>query len=734
MRATIHKRRVRLDEVQVKGPSRELTRLQTDKERDDAQNKAWLDNLDNPEGGSICTYCGKKFDRRAVLISHTKVCQNKIKPNHALVTKAIDHDESSNSNSFDAFLAAEENVKAEPETVANDLVSLNKRKRKRAYKAMLNDDQPELDEEKSSNVGSNADATENVDFNEHGESAAPNDVDAKKDATDAPRVWNIILADAEKSVSKNVDTTIPVKEIKVENKKVDIKAKSKSSTKCTFCHKLFSNTSNLRRHIQSLHFRQRRFVCKVCKEFRAPRRGDVIHHLTTKHEFFGDKTEALELICVKEEVMSSTGGSSRRKNRHIDLLKDDTEEVIGNGPDESADVTPMDTSNENSNVEFEHSNGSTSLPLDSGNQTTDDDGSASSKRKGRPKGAKLETMKRNERSHSVSELMVSQTQTRRPVRNRTMPVKEGFVYDLATLLKKDPKNYREPQPQSQHVTPIATPCSSPPLPPPVAPTKSSKSRNSSQNSTESSSRKHSIDEVKVQKPQPATPTVPASKKAIPPPPTPSPISSPPPIAPEIKGSAHTMALEAVTKNRATFYKPPELPTTRPLSAPIKIAKHRELEANAIKDWRIVKKANQLIQRGGNKTVLNLKRNGGTKMAKRLASKSSSSNKLKSSENILNKMNGKSSSSSSLSSSSPAKNSNQSKNKNRRVVPVVISASESSEISGSDTEIKVQSAPVTPTRRMTLLERLAENKTKKLNETMGKPSVGKTSGSTDKSIF
>lgn len=730
MRATIHKRRVRLDEVQIKGPSRELTRLQTDKERDDAQNKAWLDNLDNPEGGSICTYCGKKFDRRAVLISHTKVCQNKIKPNHVLVTKAIDHDESSNSNSFDAFLAAEENVKAEPETVVSDTVSLNKRKRKRAYKAMMNDDQPDLDDEKSSNVGSNADATENVDFNEHSESATANDADAEKDASEAPSMWNIILADDEKSASKSEETAIPVKEIKIENKKVDGKAKSKSSTKCTFCHKLFSNTSNLRRHIQSLHFRQRRFVCKLCKTFRAPRRGDVIHHLTTEHEFFGDKTEALEFICVKEEVMPSTGGSSRRKNRHIDLLKDETEEVGGNDPDESADVTPMDTSNENSNVEFEHSNGSTSLPLDN---ATDEDlnGSASSKRKGRPKGAKVETVIRIERSHSVSELMVPQT--RRPVRNRTMPVKEGFVYDLATLLKKDPKNYREQQPQSQHVTPIATPSSSPPLPPPppVAAAKSSKSRNSSQNSTENSSRKQSIDDVKVEKPQPATPVVPASKKTVLPPPIPPPISSPP-IA-EIKGSAHTMALEAVTKNRATFYKPPEIPTTRPLSAPVKIAKHRELEANAIKDWRIVKKANQLIQRGGSKTVLNFKRNGGTKLAKRLASKSSSSNKLKSSENILNKMNGKSSSSSSLS-SSPAKNPSPSKNKNRKLVAAVKSASESSEISGSDTDIKVHSAPVTPTRRMTLLERLAENKTKKLNETMGKPSIGKTSGSIDKSIF
>lgn len=75
MRDSILKRRTRIDEVQVKGPSRELARLQTDKERVDSQNKAWLDNLENNESSSknVCLYCGRQFDRRAVLLSHHKV-------------------------------------------------------------------------------------------------------------------------------------------------------------------------------------------------------------------------------------------------------------------------------------------------------------------------------------------------------------------------------------------------------------------------------------------------------------------------------------------------------------------------------------------------------------------------------------------------------------------------------------------------------------------------------------
>lgn len=75
MRDSILKRRTRIDEVQVKGPSRELARLQTDKERVDSQNKAWLDNLEdnNSSSKNVCLFCGRKFDRRAVLLSHLKV-------------------------------------------------------------------------------------------------------------------------------------------------------------------------------------------------------------------------------------------------------------------------------------------------------------------------------------------------------------------------------------------------------------------------------------------------------------------------------------------------------------------------------------------------------------------------------------------------------------------------------------------------------------------------------------
>lgn len=75
MRNSISKRRTRIDEVQVKGPNRELARLKTDKDCTDLQNDVWHDNLENGTNSSknVCLYCGRQFDRRAVLFSHHKV-------------------------------------------------------------------------------------------------------------------------------------------------------------------------------------------------------------------------------------------------------------------------------------------------------------------------------------------------------------------------------------------------------------------------------------------------------------------------------------------------------------------------------------------------------------------------------------------------------------------------------------------------------------------------------------
>lgn len=716
MRESIHKRRTRLDEVQIKGPSRELTRLQTDKERVDAQNKAWLDNLENPENSSICTYCGKRFERRAVLISHIKVCRNKVKPRNTLLKKKVlekevattnwnrEFDDSSNSNSFDAFFAAEESIKTETMDVETiDTTNINKRKRKRALKAVNIDGPMDLDDEKALNDCWNSDVVNG---------ACDTPINSSPVAELDAQVKTVATSTRSNQTPETIKNANKMEESLVEIKKEDLKkdeakkgvvklydGKSNRSSNCRFCDKTFSNASNLRRHISMLHNLQRRYGCALCENYSALRKVDVYQHFSAEHSVY-EKSEAIKFICVKEEeIVPRSLNTSRRKEKHTEVLKDEVESAV-----EIKEETPMslDTSNDNSNIDLDLGNVSdNSLSMSqSGNQsangTSDSAAVSGIKRKGRPKGTFKDAMKIVERSQSVGEPNTS-SQSRRPVRNRIMPVKKDFVYDLSTLLKKEVAAFRDQQ-QSPQFTPISTPSSSPPL---VVVKPSVK-------------RCNTVDERIENDPLNSTEEEESREK------------SPEPV--KINGTAHTMAQDAVNQNRAVFYKPPELPTERPISAPIKIKPQRPTDSNSIKDWRVLKKPNQIVRsrksEDAKSETIALKRKHMTGKLKRLSEKSLL--KFKSGESNITKMNGKNAT------SSPLKTYQNHKAKN---VPTKVESTKSvsldgSEVSESDSEqkgLKTQSAPSTPTRRMTLMERMAENKTKKLNESMAKMSIGKSGG-------
>lgn len=697
MRDAISKRRTRLDEVQVKGPSRELTRLQTDKERDDAQKKAWLDNLENSESGSICTYCGKKFERRAVLISHTKVCQNKNKTNSILVTKAIDHDESSNSNSFDAFLAAEDISKPMTDEQP-DVSGANKRKRSRAFKAVINENQIDMEDDKSLNMYWNEDGDSSAgEYRSNGSPFAELEATERVAATAAPITWNIIDPDTRLNVNVGTveESPIDVKTIKSEpvedaNRSSDRKS-SKAVSTCQVCSKTFSNVSNLRRHMQTLHSRVRKFACLFCNKFVASRQSEVVQHAMAAHSC--DRISALKMVDAREEHVGgpSAVGSSRRKNKHTDVLSDDAELTIiepeaaaTEEVDESEPVTPMDTSNENSNADIEqenHSNDSTlELQDKSANQSVDDDESAATavKRKGRPKGSFKAVVRKPEKTETVSEVNI--TQTRRPVRNRIMPIKRDFVYDLATLLKGKDVMPRE---REQHSTPITTPCSSPP-PMPA----------SSQATTKAAKHRHSLPAVDYARIQPEADVKQPEKPTV--------------TVEPIKGAAHVMAMAVVAKSLAAFYKSPDLPTER--STPIKsVVKPRDFDSNALKDWPAVKKPNQIIgnrKLNGGKMSIASARVSNSIQCKRLKRLSSQptlpSHRLKSSENILMKLNGKNASNIEL---SPHKE----KYKGWSPNDIAGTKSESSEVSGSDTDMRDTKTQASAPARKTVVERLAEIK-------------------------
>lgn len=710
MRDSILKRRTRIDEIQIKGPSRELARLQTCQEKADAQNKAWLENLENIDASvsvNVCTFCGKRFDRRVVLLSHSKVCQQKYKSTEIVSTtkKAIKEengsvdtesietnigcwpstnlDESSNSNSIDT------------DTYLRQNSTVNKRKRNRTLKANIEGKQAETDDD-------NADQK----FKEEEKEKVDRPTDMELEVSDGgsnanTTTWNII----DPETKMNICT---IKEIKREEATPLTdpangekgKDKETSSSKCKYCNKNFSNPSNLRRHITMLHVRQRKFGCLLCTEYRAFRKTDVIQHIHTVHEFAGKKASIAEYISEKEDMTSNfQPAQNRRKDKHTAVLKDDEVQVILEPDDtETSSSVPFpDAISDSSNiVSTENSTNSTLDENASSNQQN------SIKRKGRPKNiARRRLSQKIERSVSADTNVA-----RRPVRNRTMPVKKDFVYDLSNLLKKDaalysfkehhpaPEELREKQhaavTRSRNVSPSPT----------TDKQQHKKRRNTIQGNT-------SVDESEKQNGSAEVSTSEDTRTA------------------SIKGAADVMATLAVNSNRAIFSKPPKLPTERT----VKHKSVRLFDSSAIRNWPILKrpmraglkaKANSLNATTHNfRHVLKRKRNyvsASRKLATKIRHNSDGEETLKvnGSDNTIDDDVEKPAKiikiSTKIADKIQMKYAENIGDKSKQIETEKKLSKETDHATNAvDCEL--------PKRRMTLLERLAENKTKKLKESM-----------------
>lgn len=823
MRDSILKRRTRIDEVPVKGPNRELARLQSDKEIADSQNKAWIDNFEDSKCiANICIFCNRRFERKAVLLSHQKVCQLKKKSSSRIsLSRKIDQtktngwndrdfDDSSNSNSLDApyldesskstaksekekSTKVEKSIKAEIEDTLDPITTTNKRKRNRAVKAVIIENANDTDDEKSLNVCWNIDESTKI----KEESVSPGnvpDVSTANNNVNTNNSWNID------------DSEAPIDE-SVSNEK---KTRSTSGTKtrpkltsshCKYCFKKFSNPSNLRRHITMTHSVPQKFTCNLCKvdEFRARRKTDMINHMRTKHQFGGERAEAFKFVTINDEPSPKQPPSiNRRKERHTEVLQDDEEEIfIESEPFVPAnDEEPIDnqqlndTSNENSNIETDDASGI--------NEQLDD------KRKSRTRAK--EKLKKLERTLSFGDKKSIETlPARRPVRNRTMPVKKDFVYDLSTLLKKDYKDFQHEFPK-QTLTQLT----------PQQPTIQHKSRPASPTPAESrpNRRRNTLPDASDQQTQPQTietdETVKdesnsmakgeTNKQAQPsqtvtlPQPKDETITVNQTTVEQnyIKGAAVAMAKQAVKANRAVFFKAPDLPAERPITAPVATAPQRQFDATSMKDWPILKRPPAIFDESKSKIsiikVPGLKRKKRSCLLKNVANNQKSllhRNRLHELKNSMNghtdkhisKCNNDSDSNSKndasikisakladkiqmqctqndcktvdlntltckdLSSSDPLINAAAAPDAAPDAAPAAAASLLANKLDSSLETISVSSsvtttisvattvATATP-RRMTLLERLAENKTKKLNESLSRMTIGNSDNDSD----
>lgn len=532
MRDTIMRRRTRISEIQVKGPSRELLRLQNEASQ---QRVTWPDNYTGvggkplPDAGrsskaaqsstkssttkhtSLCSYCGKTFDRRAALGTHLKSCPSKTSSSSNNVSKSLEADsrlsalqenDESNSNSADSFMAMlnreksiqakiheQEQYIASTKTECNEVsagdkvpdnlcdnLKLNKNKRKR-FKA-----------EKLS-IG---EVVEEVDLDQSWESVSPEK----------------FFGFAEEDAKNQNGTRDPIKPKKPKLNLDD----DQLTTDCSMCDRKFANLSNLRRHVAMLHYREKKFGCTLC-QFQAFRRVDVLNHLVLSHSVVGDKQDALRFVrlialdknkfsvekdkaiadalirmqqklpvgidlAVGDELMDESSQSGSVLNSVLDgddiIIPLMNEDDLATSMD-FQDIIPMDdfivkdkiTDDKPVESLLRQSVDSNSmlfdpLQLNASQLETLPLPQERQKRRGRPKGSKGSKPNRKSLNailtpapyvadtfepprkpsklmrHSSSNSSSSEEQSSgRPVRNRIKAVNKDFVYDMSDLLQTD---------------------------------------------------------------------------------------------------------------------------------------------------------------------------------------------------------------------------------------------------------------------------------------------------------
>lgn len=730
---------------------------------------------------------------------HSQVCQLKKKPSTRIsLTKKVGHesvtnswndrefDESSNSNSNslddisidDSTLSGLKDksklaIKSEIDVVKNELeetesitatttatTTMNRRKKNRCLKATIMEEAAQSDDDKSLNMGWTTDEM------------------VKNEKSVSP-INHTIDADSNTNTNNNISDDVEIKTEEVDGNKEEKRTRASNvgshkthtsdskpkltSSHCKYCFKKFSNASNLRRHITMSHFGPKNFTCNLCT-FRGRRKSDIVGHMRTKHE----RTGAPKLAAVNEKPLSkppSQGSFSRRKDKHTEVLQDDQEEIYIDSEsfmlEETIDQFKLssNSSQENSNIDEIVNTMSEPTTETLADESAQSKQNHSLKRKGRPKSN--ESIKKMNRSPvlSIDQNECKSIPARRPVRNRIMPVKKDFVYDLSTLLKKDYKDFQDdtqkellpsqtihpepPAPQSQQQSqplpqpqPVSTPPSHLPIvqeiksntvPSMITDNKTPKRRCILPQATDAGENEPQIVQADGAKNE--------TRIQTPPEKTPNQENAPKPNATGIdciKGAADAMAEQAVKANRAAFYKPPELPTERPPTVPSR--------CGTMKDWPVLKSPSAIFVNYKSKFP-NLKVPG-LKRKKRSCLLKNHKNRLHDKHNKI-EANGTHANSLYDSTETEQKTQEIPKISSKLVDKIQLQCTQividTTKIvqSNSDASNKLAhsnkqhaTVPSASPRRMTLLERLAENKTKKLNESLSRMTIANDNNDSD----
>lgn len=670
-------------------------------------------------------------------------------------------------------------IKMEPDELKSEMEeTVNRRRKNRTLKSNLVDESIQSDDDKS-HIGWTADetvkredTTATMNHANGPDSKTNNDANGAQVKTEEPS------GTKEEKRTRTTNTTASQKSTRASDPKPKL-----TSSHCKYCFKKFSNASNLRRHITMSHVGPKNFTCNLCT-FRGHRKSDLLGHMRTKHD--GEQTNSLKLIQANDKPTpkpSSQGGFSRRKEKHTEVLQDDEEEIYIDSEafvlEEATDQLKLslDASCENSMIDETADNTTDAINDALTEESTAIKQNSSLKRKGRPKTNETNAKKANRLPAPIDKKESKSVPTRRPVRNRIMPVKKDFVYDLSTLLKKDYKDFQddthkelssptisqpdaepEQQPQSPQPSSSSSLSASPsPSPSPsLSPSPSSSQLPPTQQSKPNNVSPGKMDNKTTKRRQMLPAHTPDSKdteshtdqikndgqKQSSSQETSQKIENAPnqkqqsDSGDSIKGAANAMAEKAVKANRAAFFKPPELPTERPIAMP-----QRQFDTGSMKDWPLLKSPSAIF--ANYKTKLSNLKVPGLKRKKRSCLLKNHKNRVHDKHNRI-EANG----THTTGDSAARLKGNDAEHQIPEIIKISSKLVDKIQLQcvkiESDTLKIVQSSnneasannkqpessqPTTP-RRMTLLERLAENKTKKLNESLSRMSLTNSDNDSD----
>ncbi|XP_005175497.2 uncharacterized protein LOC101888282 [Musca domestica] len=475
MRESILKKRIQIGNVQVKGPCRELKGLQLDSTKD-LLNGNNENVLSQPNGKpvSTCRYCQHTFEKRAAFATHLASCSAKnetavkkeVQTKIRVATKEEIHTKLKNQSNKILDKSVEENQNNEPEIKTVDQKPLISKQETPNHGLIsyfydcdanhlngVNIKQEPHEDEFNSN---STHATNGSDINEmfenlekqtFGEGLQTVSLDLmvstqqqqQQDTQQELMAGNVPHengcstnemypemkqeADGEEQMSEEsaMETLSKVEIPKKKPKGFRTVPVSKQLTcRCKICNKQFNALSNLRRHISMFHYRARRFGCSLC-DYRAFRRYDIVNHLSFVHKMQGERESmAVEFVTMHD----------------VKYSKDDVEHdiVVVNeaGPTMTKtaghDVKTYENKGKRKKEKF--------LPEDEAVRK-DPESESPIKIEARASPAKciskaVRSKLRKALSHEV------EMGQRRPIRNRIKTVNSDFVYDLSSL-KEEPR-------------------------------------------------------------------------------------------------------------------------------------------------------------------------------------------------------------------------------------------------------------------------------------------------------